>query len=51
MLDYECIFLDDGSLDRCGDICDEYAQRGNRFRVIHQENNGVSAARQMGWIK
>lgn len=43
--DYECILVDDGSPDNCGEICDEYAQKDSRFKVIHQKNGGLSAAR------
>ncbi|MDR3591521.1 MAG: glycosyltransferase [Negativicutes bacterium] len=43
--DYELLLIDDGSPDDCGLICDEYAQKDARIRVIHQENAGVSAAR------
>lgn len=46
--DWECILIDDGSPDNSGKICDEYAQKDSRFRVIHQENAGVSAARNAG---
>ena len=46
--DWECILIDDGSPDKSGVICDEYAKRDSRFRVIHQENKGVSAARNAG---
>lgn len=45
---FEAILVDDGSPDRCGEICDEYAARDMRFHVIHQENGGVSAARNTG---
>ena len=41
----EIILVDDGSPDHCGAICDEYAERDQRIRVIHQKNSGVSAAR------
>ena len=43
--DWECILVDDGSTDGSGQICDEYEMRDSRFRVIHIENGGVSAAR------
>ena len=46
--DWECILIDDGSPDKSGAICDEYAECDGRFRVIHQENKGVSAARNAG---
>ena len=45
---WEAILVDDGSKDNSGKICDEYAQRDNRFRVIHKENGGVSSARNIG---
>lgn len=41
----EIILAEDGSPDRCGAICDEYAQKDSRIKVIHQENSGVAAAR------
>ena len=41
----EIILVDDGSPDRSGDICDEYAAADKRITVIHQENKGVSEAR------
>lgn len=44
----EVILVDDGSPDRCGTICDEYAARDSRVRVIHQPNGGVAVARQTG---
>lgn len=44
----EIILVDDGSSDGCGGICDRYAQVDSRIRVIHQENQGVSAARNAG---
>lgn len=41
----EIILVEDGSPDRCGAICDEYAQKDSRIKVIHQENKGLAAAR------
>lgn len=46
--DWECILVDDGSPDKCGVICDEYAAKDSRFKVIHQENQGVTRARANG---
>ena len=43
--DWEAICVDDGSTDGSGAILDEYAAKDDRFRVIHQQNAGVSAAR------
>ena len=44
----ELILIDDGSTDNCGAICDEYAKQDIRVRVFHQENRGVSSARNVG---
>lgn len=49
--DFELILVDDGSPDRCGEICDEYTKKDNRIIVIHQENKGVSTARNRGLDK
>lgn len=46
--DFECILVDDGSPDQSGAICDEYAEKDRRFKVIHQQNAGVSTARNNG---
>lgn len=45
---WEAILIDDGSTDGSAAICDEYAASEPRFRVIHQTNAGVSAARNAG---
>lgn len=44
----EIILIDDGSPDNCGAICDEYADRDERVRVLHKKNGGVQAARNDG---
>ena len=42
---WELIIVDDGSPDRCGDICDEYARKDSRIIALHQSNAGQSSAR------
>lgn len=46
--DFELILVDDGSKDSSGEICDEYAKKDERIRVIHQLNGGVTSARKAG---
>ena len=46
--DIEIFLVDDGSPDACPKICDEYAAKDNRIKVIHQENAGLSQARNAG---
>lgn len=45
---FEFILVDDGSPDGSGTLCDQYAQKDNRVKVIHKENGGVASARQCG---
>ena len=44
----QIILVDDGSPDRCGEICDEYAEMDARIIAVHQKNGGASAARNKG---
>lgn len=46
--DWECILVDDGSTDKSGAICDEYAVADTRIKAIHKTNGGVATARQTG---
>lgn len=47
-MDWEALLVDDGSTDFSGTVCDNFARRDPRFKVIHQGNSGVSAARNAG---
>lgn len=46
--DFELILVDDGSPDKCPEICDEYAKKDGRIKVIHKENGGLANARRAG---
>lgn len=46
--DFECLMIDDGSTDNSYEICKRFAQSDSRFIAIHQDNQGVSAARNAG---
>lgn len=46
--DIEVILVDDGSPDNCGKICDDYAEKDKRIKVIHKKNGGLSSARNAG---
>ena len=48
---FEAILVDDGSPDNCGNICDEYAAKDSRIKVIHKENGGLVSARKAGLQK
>jgi glycosyltransferase involved in cell wall biosynthesis len=47
-INFEILLIDDGSSDRSGEICDEYSRNDERIRVFHQNNHGVSYARNIG---
>lgn len=49
--DFELLLIDDGSKDRSGHICDEYAEKDSRVRVFHKPNEGVSSTRNLGLDK
>lgn len=48
LIDFELILINDGSPDRCGEICEEYEKSDPRVRVIHKKNGGISSARNAG---
>lgn len=47
--DFELILVDDGSPDGCPDICDGYAKKDSRIKVIHKQNGGLVSARKAGF--
>ena len=46
--DFELILVDDGSPDRCPEICDAYKEKDERIRVVHKKNGGLASARRAG---
>lgn len=46
--DLEILLVDDGSPDHCGTMCDSWAEKDSRIRVLHKENGGLSSARNAG---
>ncbi len=48
LTDLEVILVDDGSPDNCGKICDQYAEKDGRIKVVHKKNGGLSSARNAG---
>lgn len=46
--DFELILVDDGSPDKCPQMCDDWGKKDKRIRVIHKENGGLSSARNAG---
>ena len=49
--DFEVLLIDDGCKDNSGNICDEYAKKDSRVKVVHKDNGGVSSARNVGLNK
>ena len=45
---FELILVDDGSPDRCGELCEDYKKRNEKIQVIHKQNGGLSDARNAG---
>lgn len=50
-MDYELILVDDGSPDQCPQICDEYAKKDSRIKVVHKQNGGLVSARLAGFME
>ena len=48
--DFELILVDDGSPDKCPDLCDACAAKDRRVKVIHQKNTGPASAREAGLL-
>jgi glycosyltransferase involved in cell wall biosynthesis len=48
-VNFECLIVDDGSTDRTASICKQYVEQDKRIHYFHQENSGVSAARNLGF--
>lgn len=48
--DFELLLIDDGSIDNSGDICDKWAEKDERVKSIHQENQGITKTRNIGLI-
>lgn len=46
--DWECLLIDDGSTDKSGRICDQYAHKYNQIKTFHKKNGGVADARNYG---
>ncbi len=46
--DFELILVDDGSPDKCPEICDRYKEKDNRIKVVHKQNGGLASARRAG---
>lgn len=46
--DWELLLIDDGSTDQSGELCDKYAAKDQRIKVVHKKNGGVSSARNTG---
>lgn len=51
LTDFELLLIDDGSKDKSGEICDNFALKDKRIKVFHKENGGVSSARNLGITK